>query len=178
MRRDRYINSEVFVEKEAIELAGFCRGPTALKLVLRRRALVPHRGWARYKRRERSTRRTPAQRSFLWRVFNCRPKMSHFVAAAEMRTNQKWGFKFKPKLWLAATQIKSWFSKRWAEQKTAAKAGGDAIAKFLALQGKADAEAASDAEREAAVEAAAAAAAVSSDDGAFGSGLDSGSDSE
>jgi hypothetical protein len=108
--------------------------------------------------------------------------MSHFVAAAEMRTNQKcsaeWGFKFKPKLWLAATQIKSWFSKRWAEQKTAAKAGGDAIAKFLALQGKADAEAASDAEREAAVEAAAAAAAVSSDDGAFGSGLDSGSDSE
>ena len=76
-------------------------------LVLRRRSLVPGRGWARYKRRESSTRRTAAQREFLWRVFNSRPKMSHFVAATAMRTYERWGFKFLPRQWLAAAQIKS-----------------------------------------------------------------------
>ena len=57
--------------------------------------------------------------------------MSHFVAATAMRTDERWGFKFLPRQWLAAAQIKSWMSARWAEQKAAAKKGEEATAAFL-----------------------------------------------
>ena len=73
--------------------------------------------------------------------------MSHFVAAQEMRTNVQWGFKFKPGQWLAATQIKSWLSARWSEQKAAAKMGGGALDAFLAQEAGAVQAAAADAER-------------------------------
>ena len=40
-------------------------------------------------------------------------------AVAEMRTVSGHGLKFKPQLWLAASQIKSWFSKKASEKKKA-----------------------------------------------------------
>ena len=101
-----------------------------VELVLRRRNLSPRRGWGRYKRVLPWSRRSAAQTAFLWRMFRSRPLKSHFVAAHEMRTAQQHGFKWEPDQWLAASQIKSWFSKKWAEQKAAAKKGAEAVAAF------------------------------------------------
>ena len=55
----------------------------------------------------------------LWKMFNSLPRKSHFTASDEMRTVSGHGLKFKPQLWLAASQIKSWFSKKASEKKKA-----------------------------------------------------------
>ena len=107
------------------------------------------------------------------------PKCHIFVAATAMRTDERWGFKFLPRQWLAAAQIKSWMSARWAEQKAAAKKGEEATAAFLQKHTTAIVEAA------AAREAAAAGGGSSSESGAGESGsesessaVESGSESE
>jgi hypothetical protein len=64
------------------------------------------------------------------------------VTGQQMRTAAEWGFKYNPAQWLAATQIKSWLSARWSEQKAAAKKGGGAIEAFLAQEATAVAAAA------------------------------------
>jgi hypothetical protein len=110
--------SSVHTAAAAADMLNVAGGETVV-VTLRRRILVPARGWAQYKRREKSTRRTAEQLVFLWKMFNSLPRKSHFTASDEMRTVSDHGLKFKPQLWLAASQIKSWFSKKASEKKKA-----------------------------------------------------------
>ena len=46
-------------------------------------------------------------------------KVPFYGLGRDMRTVSGHGLKFKPQLWLAASQIKSWFSKKASEKKKA-----------------------------------------------------------
>jgi uncharacterized protein YjcR len=50
-------------------------------------------------------------------VFERAARVSAFKAEKLMRTDELAGFKYRPELWLEASQIKSWFSKRSALRK-------------------------------------------------------------